>query len=178
MHQKQFDRALWSVPRHTILSTGLVWCYSLTICRFYMRSGCTGYNLIVYICCTMYANVCATILFAGDVWRSSDQVPVFVCDLDACPGKPARPVYFYFINDLINLRNYIVMRFNSFLSLRSQAYRLMHRCRSVFILMFLYISSVCTGLAASVRSMPHQLLYLRQIRWGGGGGGGHETVCC
>ena len=66
------------------------------------------------------------------------------------------------------------MRFNSYLSVRSQVYRLMHRCRSVFILMFLYMNSVCSGrgLAASVGSIRHQLLCLRQIGWGGGGGGG------
>ena len=64
------------------------------------------------------------------------------------------------------------MTFNSVLSLRSQAYRLMHWCRSVFILMFLYMNSVGSGLAASVGSIRHQLFCLRQIGWGGGGGGG------
>ena len=65
------------------------------------------------------------------------------------------------------------MTFNSVLSLWSQAYRLMHRCRSVFILMFLYMNSVCLrlGRAASVGPIRHQLLCPRQIRWGGGGGG-------
>ena len=63
------------------------------------------------------------------------------------------------------------MTFNSVLSLRSQVYRLMHRCRSVFILMFLYMNSVCVWLWP-LRLGPYGINFSASARLDGGGGGG------